>query len=116
MNLYHCMIELTSGTKALAFAAAAEIWYGGLQKRGLISSWRLMRRKLGLGAEGQADFLLEIEVADMAMLENAFRAVGQSDDELARHYDQMHAMIATSSVGLYREFPDPERRERIALI
>ncbi len=116
MNLYHCMIELNSGSKALAFAAATDSWFGALQERGLIRSWRLMRRKLGLGAEGQADFLLEIEVEDMAMLEDAFRAVGHGDDALAHKYDLMHGMIATSSVGLYREFPDPERRERIALI
>ena len=44
MNLYHCMIELKDGAKALAFASACEAWLGHLQGRGVIRSWRLLRR------------------------------------------------------------------------
>lgn len=116
MNLYHCMIELKSDAKALAFAAAADQWMGEMHARGLIGSYRLLRRKLGLASGPHSDFLLEIEVQDMAELERAFRAAGQLQDGEARHYDLMHAMIAHAEVGLYRPFPDPERRERIALI
>ncbi|OCX67062.1 hypothetical protein BFP70_02525 [Thioclava sp. SK-1] len=116
MNLYHCMIELKSDAKALAFAAAVEQWIAPFQAAGHIMSWRLMRRKLRLGSQGHADFLLEIEVQDMAMLEAAFHAAGQADDAHARQYQIMHGMIATIETGLYRDFPDPERRERIALI
>lgn len=31
MNLYHCMIELKSDAKALAFSAAVEAWMGLLR-------------------------------------------------------------------------------------
>lgn len=116
MNLYHCMIELKSDAKALAFAAACEQWMGELRGRGLIGEWRLMRRKLGLASGPHSDFLLEIEVEDMAGLERAFRAAGQFADGDTRHYELMHGMIGQAEVGLYRPFPDPERRERIALI
>ncbi|MCL7463929.1 DUF6614 family protein [Phaeovulum sp. NW3] len=116
MNLYHCMIELKSDAKALAFSAAVEAWMGLLQDRGLIRGWRLLRRKLGLAADGQADFLLELEVDSMTALDAAFTAIGRVDDAAAHRYDQMHGMIARAEVGLYRPFPDPERRERIALI
>ena len=116
MNLYHCMIELKSDARALAFASAVEAWLGLLQERGLIGRWRLLRRKLGLAADAQADFLLEVEVDSMAALDATFHAIGQVDDAAAHRYDQMHGMIARAEVGLYRPFPDPERRERIALI
>lgn len=52
----------------------------------------------------------------MAALEQAFRAAGQFHEGDTRHYELMHGMIARAEVGLYRPFPDPERRERIALI
>ena len=98
MNLYHCMIELKSDAKALAFAAATEQWMGEMRARGLIGNWRLMRRKLGLASGPHSDFLLEIEVDDMAALERAFRAAGQFQDADTRHYDLMHAMISHADI------------------
>lgn len=116
MNLYHCMIELKSDAKALAFAASVEQWMGELKALGLIGEWRLMRRKLGLASGPHSDFLLEIEVEDMAALERAFRAAGKMTEGETRHYELMHGMIGSVAMGLYRPFPDPERRERIALV
>lgn len=116
MNLYHCMIELRSGAKALAFAAAAEAWMGHLEAQGMIRSWRLMRRKFGLASAGHADFILEVEVDGLSQLDEAFAALAQGDDAVERRYDQFHQMIAKAEVGLYRPYPDPTQRERIALI
>lgn len=117
MNLYHCMIELRQECRALAFAKAAEGWMSHLKARGLITDWRLMRRKFGLASGTHPDFLLEIEVPGMAALEDAFAALAATDDdEAARRYDQMHQMIAHVDVGLYRPYPDATQRERIALI
>jgi hypothetical protein len=116
MNLYHCMIELKSDAKALSFAAAAEVWLNDLKDRAMIVSWRLMRRKLGLATDSHCDFLLEIEVEGLAHLDATFHALGQADETLVRHYEQFHHMIGRAEVGLYRPYPDPERRERIALL
>jgi len=116
MNLYHCMIELKSDAKALALAGALEQWMGELRGAGLIDGWRLLRRKLGLASGPHSEFLLEIEVADLGGLEAAFRAVGAFTDAEHRHYDLLHGMIGSVEMGLYRPFPDPERRERIALV
>ena len=55
--------------------------------------------------------------AGMAVLDDTFRALGRVTDEPAlRRYEQMHAMIDSAQIGLYRPYPDPEQRERIALI
>ncbi len=117
MNLYHCMIELRQECRALAFAKAVDGWMGHLQAQGLITGWRLMRRKFGLASGNHPDFLLEIEVPGMAALDNAFLVLATAeDDESARRYDQMHQMIAQVEVGLYRPYPDQTQRERIALI
>lgn len=116
MNLYHCMIELKSDAKALAFAASVEQWMGELKDLGLIGGWRLLRRKMGLASGPHDAFLLEIEMEDLHALETAFQAVAKFSESEMRHYDLMHGMIASYEVGLYRPFPDPERRERVALI
>jgi len=116
MNLYHCLIELKSEARALAFASAVQAWMAHLQGLGLVQGWRLMRRKFGLAAGAHPDFLLEIDLADLASLDAAFTTLGAGDDRASRLYDQMHQMIAQVEVGLYRPYPDPAQRERIALI
>ncbi|MFD2175313.1 MULTISPECIES: DUF6614 family protein [Rhodobacter] len=116
MNLYHCMIELKSDAKALAFAASVEQWMGELKALDLIGGWRLLRRKMGLASDLHEAFLLEIELEDLAALETTFRAIAKLSESEMRHYELMHGMIASYTVGVYRPFPDPERRERVALI
>lgn len=116
MNLYHCSIDLKDGTKALAFANAVELWMDYLKQRGKVQNWRLLRRKLGLAADSCRDFLLEVEVKDLAQLDQAFRALEEKDEEVERLYTNVHALIADTEIGLYRPFPDPNRAERMALI
>lgn len=116
MNLYHCMIDLKHDTAALSFAAALDQWLSLLKSEGRIGAWRLFRRKLNLAGPGCADFLLEIEVADLAQLDSAFRFLADAGDEATRRYDQMRQHIAHVEYGLYRPYPDPEGTERLALI
>ena len=116
MNIYHCMIELKSGAKALAFAAATDAWMTHLQAQGLIRGWRLMRRKLGLSSGAHSDFVLEIEVEGLTQLDTAFQALAAQDETAERRYDQMHQMIGSVSIGLYRPYPDAAHRERISFV
>lgn len=115
MNLYMAQIDIRDDAKALAFAHAVDQWMSFLQSRGVVMSWRMMRRKLNLASDDCRDFLIEIEVSDLAQLDQAFRVVGSHDDEAARLHTSVHQMIATARFGLYRPFPDPERAERMAL-
>lgn len=116
MNLYHCMIELRPEAHALAFAKAAGNWMDHLKTLGLVTDWRLMRRKFGLASGAHTDFLLEITLPDLATLDSAFSALAHADEAAGQRYDQMHGMIARAEVGLYRPYPDANPRERIALI
>jgi hypothetical protein len=116
MNLYHCMIELRPEAHALGFAHATTAWMDHLKAQGLVTEWRLMRRKFGLASGAHTDFLLEIAIPGLTALDTAFSALANADDAATRRYDQMHGMIARVDVGLYRPYPDPTQRERIALI
>ena len=118
MNLYHCSIDLKDDAKAVAFSAAVDAWMSHLQANNAIQSWRLCRRKLGFGAPHARDFLLEIEVEDLAQLDRAFRFSGSndSDEHVERLYTTAHQMVGAVDTALYRPFPDPERAERMALI
>lgn len=116
MNLYHCSIDLKNDAKAVSFAMAIDAWMDHLQSNGAILSWRLCRRKLGFGAPRARDFLLEIEVRDLAHLDQAFRHLGKGSEEVERLYTTVHQMVGEVDIALYRPFPDPEKAERMALI
>jgi hypothetical protein len=76
VNVYHCLIELKSESRALSFAHSAGLWLDHLTKLQLVSGWRLMRRKFGLASSRHTDFVLEIEIAGLAALDDAaFRAL-----------------------------------------
>lgn len=116
MNLYHVMIDLKDDAKALSFAKLLGEWMDYLQGRDLIGQWRLLRRKLNLAADSARDFLLEIEVRDLAQLDQAFRHASTHSDEVEALYYPVHNMIAHADYSLYRPFPDSERAERVALL
>ncbi len=116
MNLYHCSIDLVHDAKALAFANAVDQWMSFLKNRGTVQSWRLLRRKLKLGGDGCRDFLLEVEFDNLTQLDQAFKVLGEHDEEVERLYANVSGLIAQVDVGLYRPFPDPERAERMALV
>lgn len=116
MNMYHCYIDLHHEAKALAFSSAVDQWMSYLKDRQVVLNWRLMRRKLNLASDSCRDFLLEIEFKDMTQLDQAFRVLGEKDEDVAKLYANVSSLIAKSEVGLYRPFPDPERAERMALL
>jgi hypothetical protein len=116
MTHYLCLLDLKSDARALAFAAAMEAWLALLKDEGRIEGWRLMRRKLNLADGDFGDFLLEIELRDMAQLDAAFRFLGRGGDEAVARHDQVRQHIARIRPALYRPFPDPERVERLALV
>lgn len=116
MNLYHCMVELKDPDRSLEFAAAANAWFDYLAEKNMIQSARILRRKFGLASGDHTDFIIEIEVENMAGLENAFAELSQLDDAAYQKYIRFHNKIAQMKVGLYRPYPDPEQRERIALV
>lgn len=105
MNLYHCVIELRPEARSIVFSEACAQWTGYLQSHGLISGWRLLRRKFGSSGQ-HTDFLLEMEVPDLAALDAAFSALGNKADEATQRHEHMHGMIARAEIGLYRPFPD----------
>lgn len=116
MNLYHCAIDIHNETKALAFAGAVDQWMAYLKERGVVQGYRLLRRKLNLASDNCRDFLLEIEFKDLTQMDQAFRVLGEDNEEVARLYRNVNTLIADAEFGLFRPFPDPERAERMALI
>ena len=116
MNTYHVMIDLKDEARALAFSLTLRKWMEELKAAGKIGGWQLMRRKLNLASDAHRDFILIVEVADLAQLDAAFRYSGSVAAVAGGLREQVHGMIETADFGLYRPFPDDEQVEAVALI
>ena len=75
-----------------------------------IASWRLMRRKLGLGPKEMGEFHLMIEVEGLAQLDEAFSMAASRSGAAETLHHGVNSKIADVKFALYRDFPDPVRK------
>jgi hypothetical protein len=110
LDIYHAWCDLKPGTSDLDFAENVATYMGHLKQQGLIESWRMTRRKLGLAPPGLREFHIMIEVRDLAQLEQAFeRVAGRSEPVEGFHFG-VNSLAQNVVFALYRDFPDPFRR------
>jgi hypothetical protein len=109
LDIYHVWCDLRPGVSDVEFADKVANYMGHLQEQALIESWRLTRRKLGLGAAGLGEFHLMIEVKDLAQLEQAFeRVAGRREPTEGFHFG-VNSLVQNAVFALYRDFPDTFR-------
>ena len=111
MDIYDVWCDLKPGIADLAFSKAVAGYMGHLKDQGLIEGWRLMRRKLGLGAPGLGEFHPMIEVRDLAQLEMAFQRVAGRREPVEGIHFGVSALVQNAVFALYRDFPDPVRHQ-----
>jgi hypothetical protein len=107
MDVYELSVDLREGVRDLDFVDALDRHLGALAAEGRIESWRLLRRKLGLGVG--TEFKVLIETRDLAQLDDAFRHVSTRDEPVETVHHGVNALVTNFSASLYRDFPDPQR-------
>lgn len=106
MDVYHIWCDLKDGREDRAFASAVAAYLDHHKVGGRIVSWRLLRRKLGFGPEGQGEFHIMIETKDMGQLEQAFRAAAARSGEVEKLHAAVYSQVTNARFGLARDFPD----------
>lgn len=109
MDIYHIWCDLKPGVKDTEFTDAANTYLENLSDAGYLTTFRIMRRKLGLG--GPADFHLMLEFENLDSLDKAFHKVATRSDPVESFHYAVNSKVANVSFALYRDFPD-EFRER----
>lgn len=107
MDVYEISVDLKPGVGDLDFCDAVGRYLGALAADGKIETWRLLRRKLGLGSGGE--FKLLIETRDLAQLDAAFTAVSTRSDPVEGFHHGVNSLVTNFSASLYRDFPDAHR-------
>ena len=110
MDVYQISVDLKPGVRDNQFVAALDGYLGHLKTDGKIESWRLLRRKLGLGLPTLGEFQILIETRDLAQLDAAFTSVSRRDEPVEGAHYGVNSLVANFQAGLYRDFPDAHRQ------
>jgi hypothetical protein len=110
VDLYHVWCNLKSGVSDVGFAEDVSRYLGSLRDGGRIRSFRLTRRKLGLGPDDLGEFHIAIEVEGLAQLDDAFREVSARAEPIEELHARVNQVVTDLRFALYRDFPDPHRR------
>ena len=110
MNIYHAWCDLKPGVSDIAFSEGASKYLTHLQAKGMIESWRITRRKLGLAHPKLGEFHLMIEVKDLAQLDRAFDHVAERSEPTEGYHFGVNSLVQNVHFALYRDFPDPQRQ------
>jgi hypothetical protein len=107
MDVYELSVDLRPGVRDLDFVDALDGYLGALAADGRIESWRLLRRKLGLGHG--PEFKVLVETRDLAQLDAAFQLVSTRTGAIEQHHHGVNSLVTNFQASLYRDFPDPQR-------
>ncbi len=106
MDVYHIWCDLKDSREHLDFAAAVAAYLDHHKAGGRLESWRLLRRKLGLGPDGLGEFHIMIETRDLAQLDLAFRAAAPRLGDVEALHAAVYSRVADAKFCLERDFPD----------
>ena len=110
MDVYQISCDLKPGIRDDQFVTALEAYLGALKSSGRIESWRLLRRKLGLGIAALGEFQILIETKNLAQLDEAFTAVSTRNEPVEGKLYGVNSLVQNFQAALYRDFPDPHRQ------
>jgi hypothetical protein len=111
MNIYHAWCDLKLGVSDIVFYENASRYLDHLRAKGMIESWRITRRKLGLAPLDLGEFHLMIEVKDLAQLDRAFDHVAERSEPTEGLHFGANSTVQNVRFALYRDFLDPQRQQ-----
>ena len=110
MDHYLIWVNLRDSSRDLEFVNNVNAYLGYLKARGELESFSLSRKKLGFGPAELGEFMIDIQVADMAALEAVFQRVATRSGEVEGLHSAVFSMVTDFRSGLYRDFPDTVRK------
>jgi hypothetical protein len=109
MDVYHIWFDLKRGVRDTEFAANARAYLELLKEGGHLVSYRITRRKLGLGPPQLREWHVTIDFENLTQLDAAFGQVATRADPIESFHQAVNSKVENAFFALYRDFPDPQR-------
>lgn len=110
MDIYHIWCDLKPGASDMEFCERVSAYMKHLEDGGSISSFRITRRKLGLGPSDMLEFHIMLETENLTQLDEAFQHVASRSGEVESFHHAVNSQASSVKFALYRDFPDSVRK------
>jgi hypothetical protein len=109
MDIYHVWFNLKEGVKDLEFTDSAKAYFDHLRGEQRLASYRITRRKLGLGHPNLPEWHITLEFDNLAQMDRAFESVSARKGAVEGFHQAVNSKVADLFFALYRDFPDAWR-------
>ena len=109
MDVYHIWFDLKPGVRDTEFAASARAYLDRLKESGNLISYRVTRRKLGLGPPQLREWHVTIDFENLTQVDAAFGQVSARADPVESFHHAVNSKVENAFFAFYRDFPDPHR-------
>jgi hypothetical protein len=109
MDIYHIWCNLHRAVDAQGFVGDVNAYLSHLRKNGGLASYRVTRRKLGLGPDHLGEFHIMMEFDNLGDLDETFFAVARRNDPIEELHKAVYSKVCDVTFALYRDFPGQER-------
>ena len=110
MDIYHIWSDLKPSVRDTEFTTSATQHLDGLKHNETLVTYRITRRKLGLGPNDIGEFHLMLEFANLTQLDAAFTKVATREEPLESFHQSVNALVTNVRFALYRDHHDSFRR------
>jgi hypothetical protein len=110
MDVYQIWCDLKPGVKDAQFATDVAGYFDHLKAAGQIASYRITRRKLGLGHQNLPEWHITLDFEGLAQLDEAFNHVATRAGKVESFHHAVNSKVENVFFALYRDFPDPVRQ------
>ena len=109
MDIYHVWFNLKEGVKDVEFTDSARAYFDHLRAEQRLASYRITRRKLGLGHPNLPEWHVTLEFDNLAQMDRAFESVSTRKGPVESFHHAVNSKVTDLFFALYRDFPDAWR-------
>mgnify|MGYP003628125984 FL=1 len=109
MDIYHIWCDLKPGQSDLEFVTHLQSYFDYLKKQANLQSYRITRRKLGLGPADLLEFHIMLDFLNLSDLDAAFQHVATRTGAVETFHHAVNGKVSNVKFALYRDFPDDVR-------
>jgi hypothetical protein len=106
VDVYHIWCNLRDAGQAEELCAALEAYLTHLRDVAGLATYRVLRRKLGLGDPLIGEFHIMLEFDNLAALDETFQYVAKRKDPVERLHAAVYRRVKDLRFALYRDYPD----------
>lgn len=111
MDIYHIWCNLKAGENDLDFVAQLQRYFEYLKSESSLQSYRITRKKLGLAPQYLLEFHIMLEFDNLADIDAAFNHVATRSGKVESFHHAVNGRVNDVKFALYRDFPDPVRKQ-----